>query len=134
MKKLAIAALTLVAITSCSKEATETINSNDPVAVTLSQGAITRTNGNSWVADDRIGVSMYDTGTSDICNSQQNYQYKADQTNSKTDFTAVGSDMFYPVDGTMVDIFTPTIHTQLLLHRACILLMCHRVLRRILMF
>lgn len=105
---IAIAALTLVAITSCSKDNTEAVNSNDPLEVNITDGTIlTRTSGNSWEAGNQIGVTMVKNNTYDIYNDQYNYPYSADETKASTNFTAYDTKLYFPVDvDTYVDFYT----------------------------
>lgn len=99
MKKLAIFALALVALASCSKEEVVTPD-NWNGELRISSGIETRAYDNYWQSGDAIGVTMFNAGTTTTI-GKANTHYSTISTTETADFSVVSPDvnLYYPQSG-----------------------------------
>ncbi len=104
MKRKLIIALFIVALTGCSKNINKSIEQK-AVEAKFSKGVITRTVGNEWIAGDQIGVFMTESDNATIVDTKLNVPYKAAISSATSSFTPVGTVIYLPHVGDMVDFY-----------------------------
>lgn len=116
MKKFIIPALAIVAMVSCSEEATNF--TGDKVAVNFTEASITRASGNEWEDNDQIGVYQVPTGValSDevTIDGYCNVPHAVDAAGTVGVFTAYvsGTELYFPIDGSAVDHYAYYPYTE----------------------
>ena len=88
--RLLVAALAISALTACDNETNEnSLDGRTPLTVTGSSIAESRATDNAWEKNDAIGVTLFETGTSNIV---------MDNPNAGKYITAEGNGAFAPID------------------------------------
>ncbi len=106
MKRIIIAALSIAAMFSCTKEEGISATPSSDVEVTFANAQIaTRTSGNSWEEQDQVGIFMYETGKTDNTYSlvRENILYTSDKSGKFTVGTGIAP-IYYPQED-KVDLY-----------------------------
>lgn len=105
MKKIAFAVVVLATFASCSKESSTV--SSERVEVEFTDGVISRASGNEWEAGDRIGVFMFENGTTTVSEQKANIEYYNDKSENDTKASFVVAEssntIYYPQNDEPVD-------------------------------
>lgn len=114
MKRQLLAAVAILAMASCAKENTAiepTIDSTAPVAASFTSASISRVADNAWEDEDKIGITMVANGyTTPITidgstDTYWNIPYEVGGKGETGTFSAVGTVIYFPVDGSTVDFY-----------------------------
>ena len=101
MKKYILLAVSIVALSACSKENSDMLTEKQAVRFTTeitAKTAITRAAGGTWTAGDKIGIRMSDADGATVTD-YDNMPYIA---NAAGNLTPAGTDMYYPLNGSNV--------------------------------
>ncbi len=106
MKKTILAACAIVAMASCAKENGVTEPVGDKVAAKFTSAAISRVANNAWEANDKIGISMTESGKTTLADgSYENIPHTVGAAGASGTFSADDKVVYFPVDGSAVDFY-----------------------------